>query len=82
LPAEGDLVALDPECAEHHAERDVHRLEHGALLDVELQVGGGALELSAGVDGGIEVDSLAREHLGQRVAVCVPAGSELVLVGH
>ena len=33
-------MALDPEAAEHHAERQVHPLEHRALLDVQLEVGG------------------------------------------
>src|SRR6187401_2054466 len=45
LAPEGDLVALDAEGAEDDAERDVHRLEHGPLLDVQLEVGGGVFEL-------------------------------------
>ena len=47
LAAEGDRVALDAERAEHDAERQVERLEHRALLDVQLEVGGGVLELAA-----------------------------------
>ena len=41
LAAPGEARALDPERPEHDAERDVHRLEHRALLDVELEVRGG-----------------------------------------
>ena len=47
LARPGDPPALDPVGAEHGPEREVHRLEHRALLDVELEVGGGALELRA-----------------------------------
>ena len=82
LAPEGDLVAFDPEGAEDDAERDVHRLEHGPLLDVELQVGGGVLELGARVQRRIELDALAREHVGERIAVGVAARAELVLVFH
>ena len=45
LAAPGDPVALDAERAEHDAEREVQRLEHRALLDVQLEVGGRVLEL-------------------------------------
>ena len=45
LAAPGDALALDAEGAEHGAEREVQRLEHGALLDVQLEVRRGALEL-------------------------------------
>ena len=47
LAALGDPVALDAERAEHKLERYVHRLEHGALLDVQLEVGRRVLELGA-----------------------------------
>ena len=45
LARPGDPVALDAERAEDDAEREVERLEHGALLDVQLEVGGGVLQL-------------------------------------
>ena len=45
LARPGDPVALDAEGAEHDAEREVHRLEHRPLLDVQLEVGGRVLEL-------------------------------------
>ena len=41
-PRPGDPVALDAEGAEHDAEREVQRLEHRPLLDVQLEVGGRA----------------------------------------
>ena len=34
LSTKGDLVTLDTERAQHDAERKVHRLEDGSLLDV------------------------------------------------
>ena len=46
LAAPGDAMALDAERPEHDAERDVHALEHRPLLDVQLEVGGGVLELT------------------------------------
>ena len=39
LAAPRDARALDAERAEHDAERQVERLEHRALLDVQLEVG-------------------------------------------
>ena len=45
LPVEGDAMALDAERAEHGSEGQPHRLEHRPLLDVQLEVGGCALEL-------------------------------------
>ena len=38
LAGEGHSVAFHAESADHHAHRLVHLLEHGALLDVKLQV--------------------------------------------
>ena len=45
LAAPRDAVALDAERAEHDAERQIERLEHRPLLDVQLEVGGGGVEL-------------------------------------
>ena len=39
---EAQPVALDAEAAEHDAERQAEPLQHRALLDVQLEVGGGA----------------------------------------
>ena len=47
LAAEGDLVPLDAERAEHDAQRQIHRLQHRPLLDVQLEVSGRVLELLA-----------------------------------
>src|SRR5262245_50772586 len=82
LAAEGDLVAFDAEGAEDDSEREVHGLEHGPLLDVELEIGGRALELTPRFDGTVQVDAVPGERIGEGVAVRVPAGTELVLVGH
>ena len=47
LAAKRDLVALDTEGAEDDAERQIHALQHRALLDVELEIGRSVLELAA-----------------------------------
>src|SRR5207244_4675873 len=45
LPPERDEVPLDAERAEDDAERQIHRLEHRPLLDVQLEVRRSLLEL-------------------------------------
>ena len=82
LARPGDLVALDAEGADHGAEREIHRLEHRALLDVQLEVGGRVLELPAGVLGAVEIDAVLAQRVGQRDAVRVDAPAQLVLVVH
>ena len=47
LARKADGVALDAEGAEHHPERQVHPFQNGTLLDVQLQVGDGVLELAS-----------------------------------
>ena len=64
-------MALDAEAAEHHAERQVHPLEHRALLDVQLEVGHRPGEPLAGLAGAVEVDAVGGERVGQRDAVAV-----------
>ena len=39
LAGEANHVTLDAESAQHHAGRFLHRLQHRALLDVQLEVG-------------------------------------------
>src|SRR5204863_7504066 len=63
LAAPGDTRALDPERAEDDAERQVERLEHRALLDVQLEVGTRVLELRAGLERGAERDAVAADGL-------------------
>ena len=82
LAAEGDLVAFDAEGAEDDSEWELHRLEHGPLLDVELEVGGRAGELAVCVERRVEIDPVFTERVGQRDPVGVGARPELVLVGH
>ena len=52
-------------------ERQVHALEDGALLDVQLQVGDGVLELPARLVDPVEVDAVLGEGVGQGDAVPV-----------
>src|SRR5918994_2386670 len=75
-------MPLDAEGAQDDAEREVERLEHRPLLDMELEIRSGVLELTAGLDGAVEVDSVPREHVGKRVPLCVLARTQLVLVRH
>ena len=82
LALPGDEVALDAERAQNDAERQVKRLEHGALLDVQLEVGGCVLELAPGLERAVEVDAVLGERVGQRHAVGVAPLAQLVLVGH
>ena len=61
---------------------EVQRLEHRALLDVELEVGRRALELGVRLERTVEVDAVRADRVGQRDAVTVDERAELVLVGH
>ena len=82
LAAPGDPVPLDAEGAENDAERQVHRLEHGPLLDVELEIGGRALELGPRFDRAVQVDAVRIQRLGKPDPVAVAQLPELVLVRH
>jgi len=77
-----DLVALDAERPEHDTERQVERLEHRSLLDVQLEIRDGTLELLARVERTVEVDAVLAQCIRQRDAVRVAAPAQLVLVGH
>jgi hypothetical protein len=82
LAAPRHARALDAEGAEDDAERQVERLEHGSLLDVQLEVGGGVLELPARLDRAVEVDAVLAQCVRQRDPVAVGQPPQLVLVGH
>jgi hypothetical protein len=75
-------VALHPERPQDDAEWEAERLENGALLDVELEVGGSGVELAARVDRLVEVDPVLGERLGKGRAGAVCELPELVLIGH
>ena len=78
-----DPRALDAERAEHDAERKIERLEHRALLDVQLEVGAGAGELRARLERAVELDAVlaaARPAARPRRGRCSCA--QLVLVAH
>ena len=82
LARPADPVSLDAERPEHRAERQIHRLEHRALLDMELEVGRSARELGAGLARGVEVDPEAPDRIGERHTVTVDELAEVGLVGH
>src|SRR5215211_348830 len=71
LAREADGVALDAEGTKHYPERQVHPLQDGALLDVELQVGRGVLELASGLVDRVEVDAVLGQGVGQGHAAAV-----------
>ena len=77
-----DEVTLDAERPQDDAERKVQRLEHGALLDVQLEVGGRILELRPRLERPVEIDAVLGERVRQRNAVGVTPLAKLVLVGH
>ena len=75
-------MPLDAEGAEHDSEREVERLEDGALLDVQLEVRRGGVQLRAGVERRVEVDAVRADRVGERDAVAIRELPQLLLVGH
>src|SRR5215218_7964559 len=71
LADKADGVALDAEGAEHHPERKVHPLKDGTLLDVQLEVGDGVLELPPRLVDAVEVDAMLLERVWEGDAVAV-----------
>ena len=71
LTAPGDAMTLDAEGPQHDPEREVERLEDGALLDVQLEVGRGGVQLRAGTERRVEVDAVRADRVGERHAVSI-----------
>ena len=82
LAAEGDLVPLDTERSQHDPEREPHRLEHRPLLDVQLEVRGGVLQLRARLERPVELDAVLGSASGSATPVRVAPLPQLVLVVH
>ena len=80
LAAEADDVALDAVRAEYDRQGQVEALEHRALLDVQLQVGGGSRRAAGRVSRLLEVDAVLGEHLGECRARGVAQAAEQVRV--
>jgi hypothetical protein len=80
LAAKRDLVTLDAERPDHGPERESERLEHRPLLDVELEVGGGALELSSTFPCPVELDAVLGQSVRKGDAFLVVKPSELVRI--
>src|SRR5829696_1926203 len=64
-------VTLDAEGAKHHPERQVHPLQDGTLLDVQLEVGDGVLELPPCLVDLLEVHAMLLERVRKSDAVAV-----------
>src|SRR5215210_7543943 len=71
LARKADGVTLDAEGAEHHPERQIHPLQNGTLLDVQLQVGDGVLELPSRLVDAVEVNAMLLERVWEGDAVAV-----------
>src|SRR5215217_2869457 len=71
LARKANGVTLDAESAEHHPERQVHPLQNGTLLDVQLEVGDGVLELPPRLVDAVEVNAMLLERVWQGDAVAV-----------
>src|SRR5262249_33287389 len=82
LAAERDEVTLDAEGAEHDAEGQAQRLEHRALLEVQLEIGRRILELRARVESPVEVDAVRGERIGPENAAGIAPLADLRLVVH
>ena len=82
LAAPGDPVALDPERAQDGAEWQVQGLEHRALLDVQLEVGGGVPQLGARLERRVELDPVLPQGVGQCDPVPIGQLAQFVLVRH
>src|SRR5215218_2214732 len=81
LAAPGDPRALDAERAEHHPERQVQRLEHRPLLDVQLEVRASVLELRARLERAVELHPVLAQRVRQRNALAIRQRAQVVLVG-
>ena len=76
--AEHGGTALDPDRPEHDRGRLVARLEHRALLDVQLEVGARALQVGAGVVHLREIDVVAGDDVLEPLALAVLEVADLV----
>jgi hypothetical protein len=82
LAAPRDPRALDAEGAEHHTQRQVHRLEHRPLLDVQLEVRRRVRELRARGNRVVQLHAVLAQRIRQRDPVTVRQRAKLVLVSH
>ena len=82
LARPADAMALDAEGAEHRPEGQVERLEDGALLDMELEIGSRAFELRARFERVVEIDAERPDRVGKRDPVAIGELAKLVLIGH
>ena len=80
LPAKRDRVPLHAERAEHGAEREAEVEEDGALLDVELEVGGGGAQFAVALLHPFEIDPDFTKRVGEAHALFVDEPPRLVEV--
>src|SRR5262247_935932 len=80
LAGEAEEMALDAERAQHDARRLVHRLEDGALLDVQLEVRPGVprLERAVGVEHPVDLDAVLAERVWQPRAGLVGQSTDVI----
>src|SRR5215203_2671546 len=71
LARKADGVTLHTEGAKHHPERQVHPLQDGTLLDVQLEVGDGVFELPSRLVDPVEIHTVLLKGVRQADAVAV-----------
>ena len=69
--------ALDADGAEHRADGEALGLEHRALLDVQLQVGAGAVQAVAGREHAADLDAVGAQYVFEALSVAIAQVGEL-----
>ena len=80
LAVEADHVALDADRPVDHRQRQAEVLEHGPLLDVELDVAEDAVQARAGLAHPVQPHAVGGQHLREGVALAVGQRARLVEV--
>src|SRR4051812_268299 len=80
LAVKGNGVPLNTESSEDGPERAIEIEKDGALFDVELEIGGGVLELPAAVLHLFEIDPVLGERGRKRDALLVLQGAGFIHV--
>ena len=75
LSVEGDRVAFDAFGAEDDAEGQSEPFKHRALLNVQLEIGGGMLALAGGFGETVDVDTASFESVLQADTVLIGAAA-------
>ena len=69
LAVKSNGMAFHAECSEHRAERQIQIQKHGALFDVQFQIGGGVFQFRAAILDALKINT----HFSQRVRQRMPS---------